>query len=369
MADVLLTPPQADEVEISLFGPGYGECVLVHLGNGHWLVNDSCTSPSSAGRMPVALSYLRSIGIAPSEHIRLLVASHWHDDHVSGLSDFAAECPDAAFVCSMALRSNEFLQLIKLAEASRTSLGSGVSELKKIIDFRRNNATGALVKFAVADLPLWKDSESGATVYALSPSDESIAASLQDISELVDEIAQYRTKVPPLKPNAASIVLWVDLGHTRVLLGGDLENHSNSLRGWRGIVSSTTRPAGKAEVYKVAHHGSITAHCDDIWQKLLQGENISVIAPWQLGRAALPKDDDLRRISGLSHETYVTTTASSALPRQRSKLVMQTMAQATRSWQVRDASPGHIQLRRRADRPWRVGLSPNAFQVTASGTR
>ena len=36
------TPPASDEVELSLFGPGYGEAIAVHVGDGKWILIDSC---------------------------------------------------------------------------------------------------------------------------------------------------------------------------------------------------------------------------------------------------------------------------------------------------------------------------------------
>ena len=33
-------PPAPDELEVSLFGRGVGECAVVHLGSGEWLVVD-----------------------------------------------------------------------------------------------------------------------------------------------------------------------------------------------------------------------------------------------------------------------------------------------------------------------------------------
>jgi hypothetical protein len=48
--------PNADELEISLFGPGYGESLALHLGNGQWMIVDSCVDSSS--RRAAALGYL-----------------------------------------------------------------------------------------------------------------------------------------------------------------------------------------------------------------------------------------------------------------------------------------------------------------------
>ena len=76
--------PASDEIEVSLFGPGYGECVLIHLGLGEWLVVDSCVN-QYAGGTP-ALDYLQTIGVDIAHAVVIVTASHWHDDHIRGLS-------------------------------------------------------------------------------------------------------------------------------------------------------------------------------------------------------------------------------------------------------------------------------------------
>jgi len=32
--------PEKDEIEVSIFGPGYGECIVIHIGNNEWVVID-----------------------------------------------------------------------------------------------------------------------------------------------------------------------------------------------------------------------------------------------------------------------------------------------------------------------------------------
>lgn len=98
-------PPQPHEIEISLFGPGYGECIVAHLGAGEWMIVDSCIDKSAR---PAALEYLRTIGVNASQHVKWVLATHWHDDHIRGLSDIVSECESAEFACSMALRNKEF---------------------------------------------------------------------------------------------------------------------------------------------------------------------------------------------------------------------------------------------------------------------
>jgi glyoxylase-like metal-dependent hydrolase (beta-lactamase superfamily II) len=106
---------------VLLFGPGYGECILVHLGGGNWLLVDSCIDQRS-GEQP-ALEYLGRIGMDPAACVRLIVATHWHDDHVRGLARVVARCREARFACSAALRARE----APMAESPASSAARGVS--------------------------------------------------------------------------------------------------------------------------------------------------------------------------------------------------------------------------------------------------
>lgn len=70
-------------MEVSLFGPGYGECVVLHLGHGEWVIIDSCISAAASD--PAPIHYLASIGVDPDLEVGLVVATHWHDDHIRGM--------------------------------------------------------------------------------------------------------------------------------------------------------------------------------------------------------------------------------------------------------------------------------------------
>src|SRR5271165_3173970 len=74
-------PPANDELELAVFGPGTGESILVHLGAGEWLCVDCARF---RGRV-WPLVYLEALGV-PATAIKLIIASHWHTDHVDGLS-------------------------------------------------------------------------------------------------------------------------------------------------------------------------------------------------------------------------------------------------------------------------------------------
>jgi len=103
-------PPAADEVEVSIFGPGYGECVVVHIGNGDWLVIDSCLEGKA--KRAVALEYLESLGVDVASAVRVVVATHWDDDHIVGLADICRASVSAKFVCSAAMTSEQFESIL-----------------------------------------------------------------------------------------------------------------------------------------------------------------------------------------------------------------------------------------------------------------
>jgi hypothetical protein len=106
-----LLPPLPDELEISLFGAGYGEAIALHVGHGRWILVDSYRQRD---KEPDHLAYLNQLGVDVSRAVQLIVVTHWHDDHVKGISDVYDVCLSANLVISAALRHPEFLTLAKL---------------------------------------------------------------------------------------------------------------------------------------------------------------------------------------------------------------------------------------------------------------
>ena len=76
-----MSHPSDDELEVSVFGPGIGECIVVHLGRHEWIIVDSCCDTDNE---PAATKYLKEIGIDTASEVKLIVASHWYDDHIRG---------------------------------------------------------------------------------------------------------------------------------------------------------------------------------------------------------------------------------------------------------------------------------------------
>jgi hypothetical protein len=359
-------------VEVSLFGPGYGECVIVGL-NDTWIIVDSCIDEHGE---PAALSYLRSIGVDPATLVRFVIATHWHDDHVRGLATVLKECKEAQFICSAALSTREFLTLASMKDTSgrtgSSKVSAGVQELADILHIleTRTNLTGQRnhLVFATADRRLWQRERTSAApaceVWSLSPSDRSIQKAQQDLARLFNEARERSASshVRPASPNHVAVALWVQFGSDTMLLGSDLEE-SRGVAGWSAILASTSKPVGAAGVFKVAHHGSSNAHHPGVWSEMLVSNAVGVLTRFQRGSISLPTDADIKRIMGLTNRAYVTSVGS-APKKKRSATIDKTIKGAVRTFRTARLPMGHIRLRS-AGVGWNVELFGAAAQLTS----
>lgn len=360
-----LNAPATDEIEISIFGPGYGECILIHVGNGDWVTVDSCIDPHS--KAPASLEYLRGIGFNPAICVKSIIATHWHDDHIRGLAQVFHECESADFCCSDALKDSEFLPLITTYGEGSPRLSSGVQEFHKILMTKKARAeesgTSASPKWAIADRPLWKKkADLQCEICALSPSDTSVLMSKQQIAQLIPASGVPKRRVVPISPNHFAVVLWIQIESTSILLGSDLQETGDPQTGWTVILNSNSRPSGKASVFKVPHHGSENADSPRIWSEMLK-EPIAVITPFSKAGKKLPTEKDTKRICDQAKEVYQTSTLRAKKVR-KPKIVEQLLKGAVRSIQPVDTSFGHVRLRLAAgaDR-WTVDLFGDAVAL------
>lgn len=355
------TPPRADELELSVFGRGYGEAICVHSGDGEWTIVDSCINPYT--RQPAALSYLESLHLAAPNVVRLVVATHWDDDHIRGLNDIVEACPGATFACSAALRRREIIAFVIEQEAARGALGSGVDEFRKILRLCRDR--GTLILWAKANLPLHPLPPGDAPrVVALSPSEDAFERSVES---LIEAATAARSTVPrryraPEGANGASVAMSVRNENVAVLLGADLETSTNDEAGWEAVVRYC-RPSVQASAVKVPHHGSSGAHHEEMWSQLAVSNALAVLAPWARGTKFLPTDEDLGRLRSVAGRVYITAVPSLARvrkDRELEKMIRRLHGEnisKLRGW-------GHVRLRRRLDEPeWRVELDGDATTV------
>jgi len=354
------TAPSATEIEISIFGPGLGEALAVHLGHGDWMLVDSCLDGDLE---PASLAYLESIGVSVEEQVKLVVASHWHDDHVGGLGKVVETCAAADFAFSGALHSEEFLTLVKaLADRSlvRRSGVSEFAEVVRVIDERRRPG-----KVALESRRLWSRGRTApkAFVEALSPCDGAVRQSQRALAELLPKANTNKRAVVAPRPNHASVVLWVAVGEIRMLLGADLEEAGDAQRGWTAILDRCDLDGAPASVFKIPHHGSANGDQPRVWEETLVDDPWAVMTPFIRGRHRLPTEEDKQRVRDRTGNAYLT--ADSCRPRRkRGAMVEDGLGLFDAQPVLVDPPMGHVRLRREIDAPtWSRELFGSALHL------
>ncbi len=340
-------PPNENELEISIIGPGRGESIVIHLGQNDWVIVDSCVARGSGE--PAAFQYLQELKSNALSGIRLVVATHWHDDHIRGLASILRACPDARFCCSTAFQSAEFQQLIASAAESFPSR-VGVEELyevsKALRDRRDLGASNWTPQFGIENRSLLSlDHRSRpfpARVTALSPSDETVTLALAALREILPKAGEPQRRIINRSPNHASVVLWITAGSLRVLLGADLEHTNREGQGWTAILANV-QDASRASLIKVPHHGSENADCPEVWDKMLHENPIAVITPFTAG-VRLPKNTDLERIAARTSRLYLTS-AGGGKPPSRPTAVERAIKQVLSNRRILAGQPGHVRVR------------------------
>jgi hypothetical protein len=310
--------PAENEVEVSIFGPGKGEAVVIHLGSGQWITIDSCRDQTS--NQNAVLSYFETIGVDTASDVLLVVGTHAHDDHVAGISSIYSAAQNAQFVTSRAITSTEFYASVvadedieqQLRQTVRAEYRSVFAEVKRRGKFAdgRHPAIHAWEQRELWSRPA-DSSTPSVKVISLSPSEVAIDRSL-DLLRRGSARADERRRLASGDPNEFAIAIWVEIGDISILLGGDLIRGPEDC-GWKAVVQSHS-PRVKASVHKVPHHGSVTAHHSAVWSELLDDQVISLLAPFRAGRTVLPNADDIKRIKSLSSAAFTAARPSVPTP-------------------------------------------------------
>ncbi|MBI4536002.1 MAG: MBL fold metallo-hydrolase [Ignavibacteriae bacterium] len=338
---------------MSIFGPGYGEAIALHVECGKWILVDSCLEPTSG--QPAQVQYLEQLGLDVSTAVKLVVATHWHDDHVQGIGTLVARCRSADVVMSAALKSEHFSALLRLYGEGAFPGSSGVTEfvnVLRLLDERRQAGTKInMAKLAVPDKLLYRDSildhdqSYDVEIHSLSPSDASIVSAQLDFSQRIPLSGERKKRIVPPHTNATSVVLWVEIGERRLLLGSDLEKTADPKTGWTVILNDSQVTREKAFVYKVAHHGSESSHDPGVWERLLHEQPYALLSPYMIGGNILPKDGDIDRLARLTPNAYMTATPGGRRFRMSNRVVRDTVESVAKEIRGIRAGWGQVRLR------------------------
>jgi competence protein ComEC len=200
-----LAPVASRGMDVHMIDVGQGDAVAIRSPRGRWIVVDAGGGRASgdAGRR-VAIPYLRRLG----GEVALFVMTHPHDDHVGGAATLISQlAPNDVRDAAFAGTSPSYREAL---EAARSA---GI-RWKRIAPGDSIDVDGVVATFLAPD-SAWT-------------------------STLTD-------------PNLASAVVRVQFGEIRVLLTGDAEGPEEE---W---LVQHAGPELRADVLKVAHHGSATS--------------------------------------------------------------------------------------------------------------
>lgn len=341
------SPPCSDELEVTVFGPGVGECIVLHLGADDWVIIDSCVL--TGNDEPVALQYLNEIGV-PTSKVRRVIATHWHDDHIQGLAQVLRECQSAEFAMSAALSGQQFLQLVLEINAQNRLVkhSSSASEFAEILEVLQARAASRYAAgpdiYAHDGVRLFQGGHDGtAEIWAVSPSAAAMTNANANLAELLLTKGAAR-RFKRFSPNDLSVAIVVRVADFAVLLGADLENTAAKEFGWNAVLASNHHPRILSRAFKVPHHGSANAHHDGVWTAMLAPRPLALVTPYAKLRDPLPTKVDIQRLKGLAEMAYCTTWPTTKKPARRWE-VDGTVRTATRIRRALNSSSGHVRLR------------------------
>jgi hypothetical protein len=367
-------PPAPDVVEVSIFGPGKGECILVHLGHGKWIVVDSCVDQQD-NSIPV-IEYLKHLNVSIESDVLMILGTHAHDDHIAGISRVLNECTSAFFGCSSALIGEDFISVLEQDYQAELNLRkSAYSEFRKVQEIANSrhkaNQGRRYMRRVVEDYPLinleWPNGFKS-TVTALSPSHEAVTRALRNLAKVTVDVGKPRR---PFRgdPNECSVALWIEALDKRILLGADLLKGPSGC-GWAGILSSF-KPSECASLFKVPHHGAPNADEVKVWDQLLVPESpVALLAPFRGGHRARPDAADRARITARTRHAFITASPDVPAPgkvtRRRKAELGHLAVNAREPW----GRVGQVRARSQlGEVEWKIDLLPPARTLQASGRR
>lgn len=308
MPDPRAIPPENDELEVSVFGPGKGECIVVHVPNGPWFVVDSL----QLKKTPVAVGYLKET--LKVDDLYGLFVTHWHSDHTSGAAEtLEAFAPRVSLVgLPHGWGKRELASLAADLTTMSTAAASGrpIRELLRILSTLKSPQCAGIEVVSLAVRVDLSPPNASWRLTALSPS---FADQRQLANTLTQYLPGYNGPAPKaFDPNSGCAVLRLEASGFSVMLCSDLDIGHTPEHGWNAIVKhhSTLLPSN---VVKVGHHGSHTAHHVDAWTSFGScAHPDGVVTPFPSPGGRLPRAEMIAKIKPLTHRLFLTAGGQSA---------------------------------------------------------
>jgi beta-lactamase superfamily II metal-dependent hydrolase len=324
---LITSPPNVNEVEITVIGTGggYGESIVVKTGISSWIIIDSCINPST--KEPLATQYLQNIGVDLND-VKLVICTHWHNDHIRGISKVLQQCENAEFCFSDVHDLQKFLYLCEL-DHTKTEKGSisSTNEFAKCLQIvsSRNQYT---LSANFNTIVFCEKNQMDFVLYALSPSPKTVNDFKHEISQLITDFGESNIAMPNNSPNDKSVALLLTFGDHSVLLGADLEQGNCENTGWRHILRKCNLVGNnKANLYKIPHHGSHNGYLGEIFEVLVNNDSILKMTPFN--KSGLPRDEMINLYKTHSNTIYSTSPPTSLNRAKRREMTLEKFIERT----------------------------------------
>jgi Metallo-beta-lactamase superfamily len=321
----------------------------------------------------VAFDYLERLGVDIANRVSLVVATHWHDDHIGGFGELFEACKNARFACSMAMNCKEWSTLVEIYRSYVQAGGSGVDELGRAmreLNRRAQRREVVAPNFCITGRLLRDRRDAlAAKISCLAPSDAAVGTMQARIrKELLPQIKGRRLRVPVLSENDSAVVLAVSVGTASVLLGADLEERNRPGLGWQVILDEYPPEGQRFDGFKMPHHGSMTGHHPETWGRLMRSPGWAAVTPFNRQKEPLPRPADCARILAMTEDAFITAPPGLGKFKHHEAAVQRTVQEATIAIGPEPGKQGHVRFRKAANlcsEKWTVELFGHALPLSA----
>jgi len=298
---------------IGVFGPGKGEAIVLRLPDGRFAVVDGCREPrpgsprrNPKGRGDPVRELLGQVEKTGQEvSLAFVCMTHPHDDHYAGLARLIAahkEQTEQVWTTDFGLRRDRkaLVSWLRLSQAGTHPLPDGrrLSGLERLIDAFHPPGRDLEPRNLYEKM---HEEFGECSIQMLAPSTRDLRAAQDRLMAALTSAVNSK-KIPGVDPNDSSAALYIRWGDAGILLGGDLTNGDCDQTGWS---NAKRHLDGPVQVVKVAHHASIGAHHNELWDRL--EPSLALVTPFLKAKAGQPPQRDMLKVLAAHCTTVVTT--------------------------------------------------------------